>query len=229
MHPSALSNCQRFFACYGRFLPDHARVVEIGSQDVNGSLRQVCPDRFDYVGVDFVAAPGVDVVLDDPYELPFPTGSVDIVVSSSCLEHSELFWLSYLEMLRVLAPSGLLYLNVPSNGAFHRYPVDCWRFYPESGRALVTWARRNRMDVAMLESFVTTSPAGNGGWNDFVAVFAREAGHVGQYPFRITSFFEDFNNGLVHGSDEFLRPSDLPEDQRRLLVASQVLSGEVAV
>jgi hypothetical protein len=76
---------------------------------------------------------------------------------------------------------------------------------------------------------VTTSPAGTGGWNDFVAVFAREAAHVGQYPFRITSFFEEYNNGLVYGSDEFLRPSDLPEDQRRLLVASQVLAGEVAV
>ena len=83
------------------------------------------------------------MVLDDPYTLPFADESVDIVVSTSCLEHSEMFWLSFLEMLRVLRPTGLLYLNVSSNGNFHRYPVDCWRFYPDSGVAMVCWARRN--------------------------------------------------------------------------------------
>ena len=30
----------------------------------------------------------------------------------------------------------LFYLNAPSNGEFHRYPVDCWRFYPDAGGAL---------------------------------------------------------------------------------------------
>jgi SAM-dependent methyltransferase len=71
------------------------------------------------------------------YKLPFADGSVDVVLSSSCFEHSEFFWLLFLEILRVLRPEGLFYLNAPSNGPFHRYPVDCWRFYPDSGNALV--------------------------------------------------------------------------------------------
>src|SRR4051812_2658915 len=137
MHDSALANAKLFFECYGQIFSDKKRpirIVEIGSQDVNGSLRTVAPPAFEYIGVDFVAAKGVDVMLSDPYALPFTDESVDLVLSSSCLEHSEMFWLIFLDVMRVLKPDGLFYMNVPSNGAFHRYPVDCWRFYPDSGK-----------------------------------------------------------------------------------------------
>jgi len=40
-------------------------------------------------------------------------------------EHDVMFWESFLELVRVLRPGGLLYLNAPSNTAFHRYPLDC--------------------------------------------------------------------------------------------------------
>ena len=55
--------------------------------------------------------------------------------------------------MRVLKPAGLLYINAPSNGDYHRYPVDCWRFFPDSGVALQNWANRNGYECAMLESF----------------------------------------------------------------------------
>lgn len=41
-------------------------IVDIGSRDVNGSLRSVAPLNSTYVGVDFAAGKGVDVVLADP-------------------------------------------------------------------------------------------------------------------------------------------------------------------
>lgn len=67
MHPSALRNAERFFRLYGsRKIDRPLRLAEIGSQDVNGSLRQVCPPHIEYLGLDFVAGPGVDVVLDAP-------------------------------------------------------------------------------------------------------------------------------------------------------------------
>lgn len=140
MHPTAMSNFISFFDVYSKSFPQtrDTRVVEIGSQDVNGSLRSVVPSGFDYVGVDFQEGKGVDIVLDDPYSLPFQSNSVDIVLSSSCFEHSEMFWLVFLQVMRMLKPDGIFYLNAPSSGDFHRYPVDCWRFYPDSGRALVS-------------------------------------------------------------------------------------------
>jgi SAM-dependent methyltransferase len=193
MHATAKLNAKNFFDTYvrGSAAP---QVVDIGAQDVTGSLREVCPEGARYVGVDFVAGRGVDVVLDDPYRLPFADGSLDVVVSSSCFEHSEMFWLLFLEIQRVLKPAGLFYLNVPSNGNFHRYPVDCWRFYPDSGNALAGWARRNGMNTVVLESFV--SRQGRDLWNDYVCVFLRDEAHAAAHPRRITDTFGDFTNGM---------------------------------
>src|SRR5690348_10574351 len=121
MHLSALNFGQDFFAAYA---PGAGTVIDIGAQDINGSLKEVCPKRLTYVGVDFAAGNGVDVILEDPYRLPFADASAECVVSSSCFEHSEMFWVLFLEILRILKPEGLLYLNVPSNGMVHRHPVD---------------------------------------------------------------------------------------------------------
>ncbi|MBI4986875.1 MAG: methyltransferase domain-containing protein [Rhodocyclales bacterium] len=226
MHPTAYFNCQAFFDTYSSSFKGHpARVVEIGSQDVNGSLRTCCPASFDYCGVDFVAGKGVDVLLDDPYVLPFPSESVDIVISSSCFEHSEMFWVLFLEIMRILRPAGLFYLNVPSNGDFHRYPVDCWRFYPDSGPALVAWAKRNGLAPALLESYISAQVGDQ--WNDYVAVFARSVEHVGAFPNRILHKKTDFYKGLLFGSNDYLNDTNEPEDRTKLLFCRMVAANEV--
>lgn len=229
MHVSCLMNCKMFYDKYGDCFAGNGtpKIIEIGSQDVNGSLRQLAPSGFEYIGVDFVAAKGVDVVLTDPYSLPFESESADIVVSNSCFEHSELFWLVYLEIMRVLKPRGLFYLNAPSNGPFHRYPVDCWRFYPDSGHALATWARRNHMNTVVLESY--TSGQLDPDWNDFVTVFLKDEQQAANFPKRILHSFTDFTNGFVHGSNEILNPTSSPEDQRKVRFISKVLQNQVRV
>ncbi len=195
MHTTAMANGKRFFDTYLQSV-NPVTVVDIGAQDVNGSLKSVCPPHAKYVGVDFVTGKGVDLVLQDPYKLPFDDETVDAIVSSSCFEHSEMFWVLYLEILRVLKPSGLFYLNAPSNGAFHRYPVDCWRFYPDCGNALTAWAKRNGLNPSVLESY--TSNAENEEWRDFVCVFVKDEREASGYRKRITHSFGDFTNGLAH-------------------------------
>lgn len=214
MHPTAMRHGGLFFQAYATKLPS-AVVVDIGAQDVNGSLREVCPSNCRYIGVDFVAAKGVDVVLQDPYKLPFEDASVDIVISSSCFEHSEMFWVLFLEILRVLRPSGLFYLNVPSNGSIHRYPVDCWRFYPDSGNALVTWAKQNKYPSVLLESFTGRQGNSGYGWNDYVAVFLKDASSISIFPDRIIHHYRHFDNGYLHGSGIFLNGQQFPEDIRK--------------
>lgn len=128
MHPTAMRNCQEFIVCYASKTMNtvaRPKVIEIGSQDVNGSLRSVCPGSFACTGVDFVPGKGVDVVLLDACSLPFESESADIVKASSVFEHSKMFWVLFLEILGILKPTGLFYLNVPPNGDFHRNPVDC--------------------------------------------------------------------------------------------------------
>ena len=228
MHPTAMQNCQQFFATYaGAFHDAHTRVIEIGSQDINGSLRACCPSRFEYCGVDFVAGKGVDVVLDDPYVLPFDTTSVDIVVTSSCLEHSEMFWVLFLEAMRILRPHGLLYVNVPSNGEFHRFPVDCWRFYPDSGPALVTWAKRNGLNPALLESY--TSEQIGDVWNDYVAVFVKDEREAPRHAGRILEGRVDLFNGRLLGTEGLVNYRFMPEDRRKLDYINRIIANEIAL
>jgi ubiquinone/menaquinone biosynthesis C-methylase UbiE len=144
-------------------------IVEIGSQNVNGSIREVAPPS-KYVGLDFQEAKGVDIVLQDAYSFPLPDNYADIVVTSSCFEHSEMFWLTFLEGVRILKPKGLFYINAPSTGPYHAYPVDCWRFYPDADKALQTWAKRNGYNVNV--EYKTTM---EGPWGDFVVVYRKIA------------------------------------------------------
>lgn len=214
MHDTALAHGKLFFDTYVGSSEGKSVIVDVGSQDVNGSLRCVAPGGAEYVGVDFQKARGVDLVMTDPYSIPIVSNTADICVTSSCIEHSEFFWLLFLDMLRILKPSGLLYINVPSNGAFHQYPVDCWRFYPDSGLALQNWARKSGTNCAMLESFV--GDQGRNGWNDFVAVFVKDETEAGRYPKRMLNTAKAFTNGRVYGEHTIIRPRKVQEDQADL-------------
>jgi SAM-dependent methyltransferase len=225
MHSSAMENGRCFLDVYypGGSVKETVTVLDIGAQDVNGSLKQLMRPPLEYVGVDCVAGNGVDVVLADRYTLPFADASADAVMSSSCFEHSEMFWVLFLEILRVLKPSGLFYLNVPSNGDFHRYPIDCWRFYPDSGGALVTWAKRSGYRPMLLESYVSNQ-AGDI-WNDFVAIILKDEAMAREHERRILHTKNDVHNGVIAGKPGFVNPSRLSEDQRRAQQAEVELSG----
>jgi SAM-dependent methyltransferase len=165
MHASALESASEFFGTYPL---ETATVVDIGSQNVNGSLRDVCPKHYTYIGLDYSPANGVDIVLEDEYKFPLETTSADIVVTSSCFEHAEMFWLTFLEGMRILKPGGLFYINAPSKGEYHAFPQDCWRFYPDAAKALQKWSARNNMPCEIL---YTKTLEGN--WGDFIVVYRK--------------------------------------------------------
>lgn len=171
MHDTAYEHGRLFFELY--WSNDFSTVVDLGSQDVNGSLRDHCPTGVRYIGLDMIVANGVDVVVDPGNALPIASDSVDAAVTTSAFEHDVCFWDTFLELVRIVRPGGLIYVNAPSNHAFHRYPLDCWRFYPDAGVALVRWAQRRSGPIELVESFVAQPK--NDGWADFVAVF-RKAG-----------------------------------------------------
>lgn len=123
--------------------------------DVNGSLRSVAPPEARYIGVDILPGDGVDIVLRDAYVLPFPDNSFDTVVSTSCFEHDEFFWVSFLEAARVLSGRGFFYLSAPARADYH-HPPDRWRFYPDAGPALERWGHRNNMPIYFVESCIMT-------------------------------------------------------------------------
>ncbi len=168
MHLSALNIGRAFFEVYAQ---PESRILDVGSYDVNGTLRPVAPAGAPYTGIDLSAGPGVDLVLEDARRYPFPNDSFDLVVSTSCFEHDPMFWVSFLEMNRVLRPGGHMYINAPSNGGYHAYPRDNWRFYPDAGLALQDWGRLMGQAVTLVESFI--APQQDAWFNDCVMVFAK--------------------------------------------------------
>jgi SAM-dependent methyltransferase len=91
-----------------------ARVLEVGSLDINGSVRALFQDC-SYTGVDLRDGPGVDLACPG-HLLELPTGHFDTVISAECFEHNP-FWRETLaNMLRMTRPGGLLLLSCATTG-----------------------------------------------------------------------------------------------------------------
>ncbi len=171
MHDSSFGRIKGFRDDY--LLPrldEQLQIVDIGSQDVNGSYRPLfAQNQWRYVGVDLAPGRNVDIVLQSPYDWKeLGRNSADVVVSGQAFEHIDFFWISALEIARVLRPGGICCLIVPSAGPEHRYPVDCWRFYPDGLRAIARFAG---LDVLKAETdWVGTGGEGSEMWRDSVLI-----------------------------------------------------------
>jgi len=78
--------------------------------------------------MDVSEGPNVDVVYD-PDSWPFGNDInrlFDVIISSSCFEHDDFFWSTFVNMVSSLKPNGIMFINVPSSGGVHRYPIDSW-------------------------------------------------------------------------------------------------------
>jgi SAM-dependent methyltransferase len=199
MHATAEANARRFFGTYVNQVSNPI-ITEIGSQiGGNGrefNIRSLAPPGSKYIGIDLEKMPGVDIILEDPYKFPIEDNSVDFIVSSSCFEHIEFFWLTFLEAIRILKPTGVLYINAPSIGAFHRYPMDYWRFFPDSAHSLSNWGIRNGYNCGVLEQY--TSDKENDIWSDYISVYIKDKKYISNYPNRIINNFKNYTNGSIY-------------------------------
>lgn len=118
-------------------------VLEVGSLDVNGSIRRLFADRHrfpSYLGIDMRGGPGVDLEATGD-NLPFDDGRFAIVVALEMLEHDRRFWLTLAECHRVLRPGGHLIVTTRAFGfPRHEHPHDYWRFTTEGLVAALEWA-----------------------------------------------------------------------------------------
>jgi hypothetical protein len=184
-------------------------ILEIGSQSLNGGLRENALPTTRYVGVDIEAGEGVDVVVESGKPLPVEEGSFDLVMATSVFEHDPFFWMTFLEMCRAAKDGGYIYINAPSNGVVHRYPQDNWRFYPDSGRALAAWAALQGTPVTVVESFIAARDKDI--WNDFVAVF-RKGPIKRALPKVFLHEQVPCTDIITWKSKEIVSPSEQPED-----------------
>jgi SAM-dependent methyltransferase len=152
------------------------RVLEIGSKSYHtqDTYRLLFPEpRFSYAGLDLEPGENVDIVPANPFVwTELADNSFDICVSGQTFEHNPYFWITFAEIARVLVPGGLALIVAPGGGAVHRYPFDCWRFYPDSWASLCA-----ATGLELVESYFETdrfaASAKGGHWRDSAAIMRK--------------------------------------------------------
>ena len=187
-----------------------ASILEIGAQDVNGSLRETAPRSAEYIGIDIEEGKGVDIVSAPGEAWPVEDDHFDLVMATSVFEHDTAFWRTFVQMCRKAKPGGFVYVSAPSNGKIHRYPQDYWRFYPDASLALQAVAEGEGVPVRMIESFIAEREHDE--WNDFCAVFRREPSND---PLPKTFVYEQVpsTNVLTWNSSDVINDRERTEDQ----------------
>jgi hypothetical protein len=109
-------------------------VLEVGSYDVNGSVRpyleSLQPRR--YLGVDAEMGPSVDRVVDCEKLTTEVAGLWDLVISTEMLEHVRDWQTCIEQLVEKVKPVGLLLITTRSPGfPYHPFPEDHWRFRVE--------------------------------------------------------------------------------------------------
>lgn len=151
------------------------RILDLGSQDVNGSYRPLFSNSsWNYLGLDMVTGNNVDIVLSTPYTWKeLASESADVVISGQAFEHIEYFWITMLEIARVLKPGGLCCILAPSSGSEHRYPVDCWRFYPDGMRSLAHFVQMDVIEAVTQWQDIGYAD-GSDNWHDSVLICRKQ-------------------------------------------------------
>ena len=170
MHQSSLNNMSLMLSKV--LTPDIITrpftVVDYGGRRIDGheSYYSLLKNyaNLTYLGLDIQDGPGVDIVMTDPYKSPIKDNTVDIVVTGQMFEHCEFFWLTFEDIARILKPGGYLLAITPSAGPVHKYPVDCWRFYPDAYAAMAKWSK-----MTLIEAWHDLS----GKWCDQVGILKK--------------------------------------------------------
>jgi len=93
---------------------DGKKVLEIGSLNINGSVRTFF-NEVDYTGIDVAEGLGVDLVSKGE-DFASPANSFDVIISCECMEHNPMYEKTWLNMLRLLKNDGLIIMTCATFG-----------------------------------------------------------------------------------------------------------------
>lgn len=110
------------------------RILDVGSRDINGSVRDVLSAKAEFLGIDMIDGKHVDIVMNShDLSKKFPKNHFDLITCCETLEHDDKFWITVEEMKKVLKPGGWMLITVPGINFFkHDFPHDYYRFTEEA-------------------------------------------------------------------------------------------------
>ena len=116
MHQSSLDKMEKFRDHYLRDKKSEPLIItDLGSMNVNGCYRPLFDiANWQYRGLDIEPGDNVDIVLKNSYSWPeIRSESVDVLISGQAFEHIEYFWITMLEIARILKPHGICCIIAP--------------------------------------------------------------------------------------------------------------------
>jgi SAM-dependent methyltransferase len=121
-----------------KFITNPGKVLEIGSKDITGNVREYFPDAKEYIGTDMERGFNVDLIIDAHDLLKkFKPGSVDTLLCFEMLEHDREFWTTVEIMHKLVKKGGYLVISTPTFGfPLHRHPRDYFRYGEDAFREI---------------------------------------------------------------------------------------------
>lgn len=155
-HPAQQEFCRDVKSRFPHFFQG-TRVLEIGSRNVNGSVRDEFVDS-DYTGVDVEKGPGVDVVCFG-HEYQVEPESFDVVCSNETFEHDPHAAQTVAHMLSLLRPGGLFFMTCAGEGRKEHgttrtgacYGPDANYYQNVSLSLFLTWIQESEFEELFLK------------------------------------------------------------------------------
>lgn len=121
------------------YIKSPGRVLEIGSLNINGTVREFFEDAKDYTGIDMQKGQGVDKVLEAHDILKvWPEETFDTILCLEMLEHDNAFWKTLENIYKILKKGGFLIVSTPTFGfPLHRFPKDYFRFGEDAYQEII--------------------------------------------------------------------------------------------
>ena len=90
-------------------------ILEIGSLDVNGNIRNLFDFASEYIGIDLEKGPNVDLILNGT-DIDKLNKSFDIIISCECFEHAKDWKEIFNKMCQISKPNSFIVISVASTG-----------------------------------------------------------------------------------------------------------------
>jgi hypothetical protein len=114
---------KRIICAHSLQISQAQRVLEIGSQNINGTVRDYFPHSSEYLGLDLGMSECVDWVI--PGELvELPDSWADISISTECFEHCNTWIEVFTNMIRITKQGGLVIVTCAGIGRATHGTID---------------------------------------------------------------------------------------------------------